>query len=95
VNKLDFSQDGLFLSGLGEDGTIVVWDCKDGVIVHTKRSEFPAMSLAWGPLRDSNQGLSGAGKHPSYTLITCYSKQVYINYFDFDISCMSYRTTSE
>ena len=95
VNKLDFSSDGNFLAGLGEDGSVIVWDCKDGVIVHKKGSEFPGMSVAWGPVRDSNQGLAGAGKHPSYTLISCYSKQVFINYFDFQISSMSYKTTSE
>jgi len=95
VNKLEFSADGQFLVGLGEEGTIVVWDCKDGVAIYSKRSEFPALSVAWGEVRDSNQGLSGAGKHPGYTLISCYAKQVLINNFDFQISSMSYKTTNE
>ena len=72
MEKVDFTSDGGFLAALTQEGRVIVWDCRDGSVIYNRRIEFPVMTFAWGAVTDSGQGLPGAGRHPSYTLINCY-----------------------
>ena len=94
IVKVEFSRDSCYLAALTEDGRLIVWDCRDGSSIYNRRSEFPVTSFAWSSVTESNQGLRGANRHASYTLATCYPGQAVINYFDYDISSMSYKITS-
>jgi WD40 repeat protein len=89
--KVEFSRDSLYLSALTEEGRLVVWDCRDGSSIYNRRGEFPVTAFAWGAVGESSQGLRGANRHNSYTLVTAYPGQVTVNYFDYDISSMSYK----
>mmetsp|Transcript_12766 Transcript_12766/g.23776 ORF Transcript_12766/g.23776 Transcript_12766/m.23776 type:complete len:622 (+) Transcript_12766:2683-4548(+) len=90
IKQLKFSPDSAFLAGCAENGAFVIWDCGDGSIVYSKRFDMIVQALEWGPVRDSNQGLRGAGKHPSYSVMCCHSNLVTVNTLDFNIGNMSY-----
>lgn len=94
IKQLKFSPDGSFLAGCSENGAFVIWDCGDGSVVYSKRFDMIVQALAWGPVRDSNQGLPGAGKHPSYSLMCCHSTLVTVNSLEFNIGNMCYVLTS-
>lgn len=92
--KVEFTRDGAYLAALTEDGRLIVWDCRDGASIYNRRGEFPVISFAWGALSESNQGLRGANRHASYTLVACYPGSVVINSFDYEISSMSYKIST-
>jgi WD40 repeat protein len=94
VTKVSFSPDGMFLAAISDLGVFMVWDCRDGSTVYSKRTEVPMQTFCWGSVTDSAQGLAGAGKHPSYQLIAYYSSSVLIHSFDFDIASMTYRIST-
>lgn len=91
---LRFSNDGNFLAAAADNGAFIIWDSKDGSTVYSKRTEQPLLTFAWGPTRDSNQGLPGAGKHPSYSLFQAYFAQAQLNNLDFNIASMTYGMTN-
>ena len=82
VKKLAFSPDDMFLAALGENNTFIIWDTRDGSAIHTRVSEFPIAVLAWGDQVD----MTTNPKHPSYTLVTANSTNVFINKLEFEIS---------
>ena len=82
VQKLAFSPDDMFLAALGENNTFIIWDTRDGSAIHTRVSEFPIIVLAWGDQVD----MTTNPKHPSYTLVTANSSNVFINKLEFEIS---------
>lgn len=94
IKQLKFSPDSAFLAGCSENGAFVIWDCGDGSVVYSKRFDMIVQALEWGPVRDSNQGLRGAGKHPSYSLMCCHSNLVTVNNLDFNIGSMGYILTT-
>ena len=66
VKKLAFSPDDCFLAALGENNTFIIWDTRDGSVIHTRVTEFPSSVIAWGDEID----VTTNPKHPSYSLIT-------------------------
>jgi len=82
VKKLAFSPDDCFLAALGENNTFIIWDTRDGSIIHTRVTEFPSTVIAWGDQID----VTSNPKHPSYTLVTANQTNVYMNKLVFEIS---------
>lgn len=94
IVKVEFSRDSLYLAALTEDGRLIVWDCRDGSSIYNRRGEFPVTAFAWGAVNETSQGLRGANRHNSYTLVTSYPGQVTVNSFEYEIASMSYKITS-
>ena len=64
VKLLQFSPDGRFLAGVGQNNTLIIWSTQDGAPIHTRITEVPFTVLSWGEVLTHVNP-----KHPSYSLI--------------------------
>jgi WD40 repeat protein len=64
VNILEFSPDGRYLAGLGQNNSLIIWSTQDAAAIHTRITEIPFTALSWGDVLTS-----GNPKYPGYTLI--------------------------
>lgn len=64
VKLLQFSPDGRFLAGVGQNNTLIIWNTQDGAPIHTRVTESPFTVLSWGEVLTHVNP-----KHPSYSLI--------------------------
>jgi len=85
VKLLQFSPDGRFLAGVGQNNTLIIWNTQDGAPIHTRVTETPFTVLSWGDVLTHVNP-----KHPSYSLILGNQHQIYMNRLEFDISSMQY-----
>ena len=85
VKLLQFSPDGRFLAGVGQNNTLIIWNTQDAAPIHTRVTETPFTVLSWGDLLTHVNP-----KHPSYTLILGNQYQIFMNRLEFDISSMQY-----
>lgn len=85
VKLLQFSPDGRFLAGVGQNNTLIIWNTQDAQPIHTRVTEVPFTVLAWGDILTNVNP-----KHPSYSLILGNQHQIFMNTLEFDISSMQY-----
>jgi len=85
VKLLQFSPDGRFLAGVGQNNTLIIWNTQDASPIHTRVTETPFTMLSWGDILTHVNP-----KHPSYSLILGNQFQIYMNRLEFDISSMQY-----
>jgi WD40 repeat protein len=64
VNILEFSPDGRYLAGLGQNNSLIIWSTQDAAAIHTRITETPFTVLSWGDV-----AANGNPKYPGYTLI--------------------------
>lgn len=85
VNILEFSPDGRYLAGIGQNNCLIIWSTQDAAAIHTRITEIPLTVLSWGDVL-TNQN----PKYPGYTIILAHQTQVYINKMEYDIASMQY-----
>lgn len=85
VKLLQFSPDGRFLAGVGQNNTLIIWNTQDAQPIHTRVTEIPFTVLAWGDILTNVNP-----KHPSYSIILGNQHQIFMNTLEFDIASMQY-----
>lgn len=51
VKLLQFSPDGRFLAGVGQNNTFIIWNTQDGAPIHTRVTETAFTVLSWGDVQ--------------------------------------------
>jgi WD40 repeat protein len=80
VLSIGFSSDSRFLVASGENCLVIVFDCFDGEMVYSRRSEGACRWCGFAPSVTSH----------SYTFVTIYDGACISNQMTFDLSTMSY-----
>lgn len=79
VNLLEFSDDGKFLLGCGEDSLLYVWEIFSGEVVYCQRFDKPVSVVKWCHSFLDN-------RRTSYELAVGYGSTMSKGYFFFDAS---------
>lgn len=79
VNLLEFSEDGKFLLGCGDDSLLYVWDVVSGEVVYGQRFDKPVSVVKWG-------GSFIDKRRTSYELAVGSGSTMCKGYFFFDAS---------
>ena len=84
VVSLDTSTDSRFVVASGENCMLVVFDCSDGEMVYSRRTEGVCALCRFEPMKEADE----------YLFVTCFESTCFVNRMTFDLVVMGFSVST-